>query len=162
LKINSVSHAFSSLGGSNELTIAGSTFGHDARAADSVAVKVGNIPCEITEMDYNEIKCKTGAHNNRVEVRVTANGFKFTDNTPADEIVVEEGQEILFTWMISIPGTVPIIELQEVVNGEITTDNDRRKWTEPMAGTVRILRPFQNKFLKYSKSSRIYGSNLTH
>ena len=124
LRITSVSKSFSSLGGGQELVINGFGFMTSMKYPDTIDVKVGDIPCEVSKVEATKINCKTGAHNNRVEIRITANGFKYaSDNSPADEIVIEKGQEILFTWMISIPGTVPIIDLQKVSKGPVFKKN---------------------------------------
>ena len=44
--------------------------------------------------------------------------------------------------MISIPGTVPIIDIQKVEKSEMTTDNPNWKWSGPMTGNT-------GKFLKH-------------
>ena len=64
LRINSVSGAFSSLMGGRELEIKGYGFQNkDGTNGRSLAVAVGNIPCEITETTYNKVTCRTGAHS---------------------------------------------------------------------------------------------------
>ena len=115
LVVNSVSGAFSSLLGGRKLEINGFGFQNqaDGKNADSLAVKVGDIPCEITETAYNKLVCETGAHNNQVEIKITAKGFVDSRTGKVEDIIeVEAGQEVVWKWMISIPGTTPVIELQ--------------------------------------------------
>ena len=145
LKITSVSGSFSSLAGGRTIVIDGYGFATDSAAPETSAVTLGDIPCDISTLEDRQITCKTEANINRVHLRITSKGFMNFDGSSADTTIIEVGSEILWSWMISIPNTVPVIRLQRVsTKSDAETDNNQY-WSEEMSGNLgKFLLHFTN------------------
>ena len=149
LDVSAVSASFSSMAGGRELVIDGYGFATDV-AAESLDVSVGDVPCDISASSANQITCTTGAYNNRLHLRISANGVQhYEDRSPADSVEIEVGTEVLWTWMISIPGTVPVVRIQRVTSSGDAETSNGQYWSEDMSGN-------EGKFLKHFTGAGLY------
>ena len=147
-RVTKVYNSFQSLMGGRELDIRGNGFASYGGKNVDTSVTIGDdIPCDITEITPERIKCNPGPYGNTVNLEMGARGFsnKDTDQDGTYQIV-EEGQEVVWTWALSLGGVVPVVEFQHVSKGKA---EGRSKWSEEITGT-------RGKFSKIFTSRGVY------
>ena len=136
LKATGVSASFSSLYRGRIVTIDGFGFATNDMEAESIDVTAGGIPCTVTSSTKAKIVCSTGAHSNRVALKLGAAGITDLSGNAASSVTVEVGQEVHWKWNIQIPGVVPVVHLQEVsVSGDAETTTDAY-WSQSFSGST--------------------------
>ena len=96
------------------MTIHGMGFSTDFTLAESVTVSAGNIPMAIESVENSKIIASTGAHFNRHMLKIGGSGIVDMNGKDASDLTVEVGQEVHWSWNINIPGSVPVVTIQQV------------------------------------------------